>query len=175
MWTPEIRNQIIADHGSIQRVKCIPDDLKKLYRTTWEISQKSILIMAAERGPFIDQSQSLNLHVAEPTVGRLTSMHFFAWKSGLKTGMYYLRTRPKADAIQFTVDQESLAAQNKENSVQQPYEIKSPSKRLIAMKRAWAKADIAQGMSHSKERKEEMKRKMQEAEANSTECLSCGS
>merc|ERR1712113_264728 len=108
MWTPEIRNQIIADRGSIQKVQCIPDDLKKLYRTTWEISQRSILDMAADRAPYIDQSQSLNLHVAEPSAARLTSMHFYAWKKGLKTGMYYLRTRPKADAIQFTVDQEQL-------------------------------------------------------------------
>merc|ERR1712113_135870 len=178
MWTPEIRNQIIADRGSIQKVQCIPDDLKKLYRTTWEISQRSILDMAADRAPYIDQSQSLNLHVAEPSAARLTSMHFYAWKKGLKTGMYYLRTRPKADAIQFTVDQEQLASSqvDKENDAAlAPHQIKSPSKRLQAMKRAWAKTDITKNMSHAAKDKAEMKRKIAFEEANSKECLSCGS
>jgi len=109
MWTPEIRNQIIADRGSVQNVAVIPDDLKALYKTVWEIKQKVIIDMAADRGAFIDQSQSLNVHMADPSVGKLTSCHFYAWKKQLKTGMYYLRTRPKADAIQFTVDQEQLA------------------------------------------------------------------
>ena len=89
------------------------DRSKSIYRTVWEISQKSILEMAADRGAYVDQSQSLNVHIAAPSVGKLTSMHFFAWKSGLKTGMYYLRTRPKANAIQFTVDQTALAATRK--------------------------------------------------------------
>jgi len=104
LWTPEMRNQIIADKGSVQGCD-IPQDLKELYKTTWEIKQKCVLDMSADRGAFICQSQSLNLHIAEPTPGKLTSMHFYAWKKGLKTGMYYLRTRPKADAIAFTVDQ----------------------------------------------------------------------
>ena len=105
LWTSEIRNQIIADKGSVQAVAAIPDDLKALYKTTWEIKQKCVLDMSADRGAFICQSQSLNLHIADPNPGKLTSMHFYAWKKGLKTGMYYLRTRPKADAIAFTVDQ----------------------------------------------------------------------
>lgn len=109
LWTPEVRNQIIADRGSIQHVARIPDDIKALYKTVWEIKQKVILDMAAARGPFICQSQSLNLHMAEPSTSALTSAHFYAWKKGLKTGMYYLRTRPKAAAIQFTVDQTVLA------------------------------------------------------------------
>ena len=90
----------------------IPEDIRNLYKTVWEIKQKVIIDMAADRGAFICQSQSLNIRIAEPSTARLTSMHFYAWKKGLKTGMYYLRTRPKADAIQFTVDQVSLA-QNK--------------------------------------------------------------
>merc|ERR1712093_537710 len=88
----------------------IPDDLKALYKTTWEIKQKCVLDMSADRGAFICQSQSLNLHIAEPSPGKLTSMHFYAWKKGLKTGMYYLRTRPAANAIQFTVDKKAADA-----------------------------------------------------------------
>jgi ribonucleoside-diphosphate reductase subunit M1 len=109
-----------------QDIEGIPDDLKALYKTVWEIKQKVILDMAAARGAFIDQSQSLNIHIAEPNYGRLTSMHFYAWKAvshlfvcnatkhwfdvlqGLKTGMYYLRTKPAAQAIQFTVDKTKL-------------------------------------------------------------------
>jgi len=112
LWTPEVRNQIIADKGSVQAVREIPSDLKALYKTTWEIKQKSVLDMSADRGAFICQSQSLNLHIADPSPGKLTSMHFYAWKKGLKTGMYYLRTRPKADAIAFTVDQ-AMAAKSR--------------------------------------------------------------
>ena len=107
LWTPELRNELIAAMGSVQNLE-IPQELKDIYKTVWEIKQKNVIDQAAERGPFICQSQSLNIHMAEPTTGKLTSMHFHAWKSGLKTGMYYLRTRPKADAIQFTVDQSAL-------------------------------------------------------------------
>merc|ERR1719383_625731 len=88
----------------------IPDEIKALYKTVWEVSQKTILNMAADRGAFIDQSQSLNIHVAEPNYGKLTSMHFYGWKLGLKTGMYYLRTKAAAAAIQFTVDKAKAAA-----------------------------------------------------------------
>ncbi len=105
LWTEEVRNQIMADRGSVQNLKSIPDDLKELYKIVWEIKQRVILDQAADRGVYICQSQSTNIHIAEPTVAKLTSMHFYAWKKGLKTGMYYLRTKPKADAIQFTVDQ----------------------------------------------------------------------
>ena len=108
LWTQECRNQIIGDRGSIQNVSSIPKDIKDLYKTVWEIKQKVIIDQAADRGAFICQSQSLNIHMAEPTTAKLTSMHFYAWKKGLKTGMYYLRSLPKADAIQFTVDQEKL-------------------------------------------------------------------
>ncbi len=112
LWTAEVRNQIMADRGSIQNVESIPQDLKELYKTVWEIKQRVILDQAADRGVYICQSQSTNIHIAEPTVAKLTSMHFYAWKKGLKTGMYYLRTKPKADAIQFTVDQVSKESNN---------------------------------------------------------------
>ncbi|GAB5588463.1 ribonucleotide-diphosphate reductase subunit rnr1 [Umbelopsis nana] len=108
LWDDNVKNQIISDNGSIQHVASIPQNLKDLYKTVWEISQRVVIDMAADRGAFIDQSQSLNIFIAEPNFGRLTSMHFYAWKKGLKTGMYYLRTRPAVDAIKFTVDQASL-------------------------------------------------------------------
>ncbi|XP_076826055.1 ribonucleoside-diphosphate reductase large subunit-like [Clavelina lepadiformis] len=108
IWNDDIKMQMIANNGSIQNIPEIPDDLKMLYRTVWEISQKNVIKMAADRAAFIDQSQSLNIHVAEPNYSKLTSMHFYGWKSGLKTGMYYLRTKPAAQAIQFTVDKNKL-------------------------------------------------------------------
>uniref|UniRef100_T1HAX5 RIBORED_LARGE domain-containing protein n=1 Tax=Rhodnius prolixus TaxID=13249 RepID=T1HAX5_RHOPR len=104
IWNEDMKNELIKNNGSVQNIKGIPDDLKAIYKTVWEISQKTILKMAADRGAFIDQSQSLNVHIAEPNYGKLTSMHFYGWKLGLKTGMYYLRTKPAAQAIQFTVD-----------------------------------------------------------------------
>lgn len=99
-----MKNMIIASNGSVQNIPSIPDDIKAIYKTVWEISQKRVLDLAADRGAFICQSQSLNVHLQSPTMGQLTSMHFYGWKRGLKTGMYYLRTRPAAQAIQFTVD-----------------------------------------------------------------------
>eukprot|EP01135_Chromosphaera_perkinsii_P005007 Nk52_evm5s310 gene=Nk52_evmTU5s310 len=114
LWDERMKNQIIANKGSIQKVAGIPDDLKALYKTVWEISQKTLIDLAADRGAFIDQSQSFNVHIADPNYGKLTSMHFYAWKKGLKTGMYYLRTRPAADAIQFTVNQKQLQKDSEE-------------------------------------------------------------
>ncbi|KAF9203697.1 Ribonucleoside-diphosphate reductase large subunit [Haplosporangium sp. Z 27] len=112
LWNDSLKNHIISENGSIQRIPGIPDELKALYRTTWEISQKAIIDMAADRGAFIDQSQSLNIHMSDVNYGKLTSMAFYGWKKGLKTGMYYLRTRAAVDAIKFTVDQ--LSIKNKE-------------------------------------------------------------
>jgi ribonucleoside-diphosphate reductase subunit M1 len=108
LWDDAMRSRILAHGGSIQAIPGIPDTLKALYKTVWEVSQKTIIDMAAERGAFIDQSQSLNIHLSDPTSSKLTSMHFYGWKKGLKTGMYYLRTRPAVDAIKFTVDPSHL-------------------------------------------------------------------
>jgi ribonucleoside-diphosphate reductase alpha chain len=99
---------LIAANGSILDFPEVPNNIKELYRTVWEIKQKDILDMAADRGAFIDQSQSLNIFIDSPNFAKLTSMHFYAWKKGLKTGMYYLRTKAARDAIQFTVDKASL-------------------------------------------------------------------
>lgn len=115
IWSDALINKLIAANGSVQNLAEIPDDLKELYKTAWEIKQRTLLDMAADRGAFIDQSQSLNVFMAEPTTAKLTSMHFYAWKRGLKTGMYYMRSQPAADAIQFTVDMESL----RENATQE--------------------------------------------------------
>jgi len=104
LWNVEMKNRLIAANGSVQNIKEIPDNLKLLYRTSWEISQRSILDMAADRGAFICQSQSLNIFMENVTNSKLTSMHFHAWKRGLKTGMYYLRTKAAADAIKFTIE-----------------------------------------------------------------------
>ena len=104
LWTPEIRNMIIANNGSVQSIPEIPADIKLLYRTVWEIPQKVLIDMARDRAPFICQSQSLNLFLSDPSYSKLTSMHFYAWKSGLKTGCYYLRTKGASSAQKFTVE-----------------------------------------------------------------------
>jgi ribonucleoside-diphosphate reductase alpha chain len=106
LWNNNMKNAIIAANGSIQSIPGIPDDVKALYKTVWEIRQRTLIDMAADRGAFICQSQSLNLFVDSPTTGKLTSMHFYAWKKGLKTGMYYLRTQAAAQAVQFTVQKQ---------------------------------------------------------------------
>jgi ribonucleoside-diphosphate reductase alpha chain len=106
LWNNTMKNKIIAANGSIQNIDEIPADIKELYKTVWEIKQRSLIDMAADRGAFICQSQSLNLFVDSPTAAKLTSMHFYGWKKGLKTGMYYLRTQAAAQAVQFTVEKQ---------------------------------------------------------------------
>ncbi|RAJ83363.1 ribonucleoside-diphosphate reductase alpha chain [Chitinophaga dinghuensis] len=106
LWDNDMKNKIIAYNGSIQNINEIPTNIKELYKTVWEIKQRNIIDMAADRGAFICQSQSLNLFVDTPTAGKLTSMHFYAWKKGLKTGMYYLRTQAATQAVQFTVEKQ---------------------------------------------------------------------
>ena len=109
LWNDELKNEILRTNGSIQNIENIPQNIKDLYKTVWELSMKDIIDMAGERGQFIDQSQSLNLFVENANLGKLTSMHFYAWKQGLKTGMYYLRTKSAVDAIKFTVQKQSKA------------------------------------------------------------------
>jgi len=108
LWDDSMKNRLIAANGSIQDFPEVPNNIKELYRTVWEIKQKDILDMAADRGAYIDQSQSLNVFMDSPNFGKLTSMHFYAWKKGLKTGMYYLRTKAATEAIKFTVDKAAL-------------------------------------------------------------------
>jgi ribonucleoside-diphosphate reductase alpha chain len=108
LWNNDLKNKIIASNGSVQSIPEIPEDIKELYKTVWEIKQKAILDMAADRGAFICQSQSLNIFIPDANFAKLSSMHFYAWKKGLKTGMYYLRTKAAVDAIKFTVDSSYL-------------------------------------------------------------------
>merc|ERR1712113_1030649 len=111
LWTDEMRTQLIAHNGSVQQLG-LPADLKELYKTVWEIKQRIVLDMAADRGAYIDQSQSLNIHMVDATQAKLSSMHFHGWQLGLKTGMYYLRTKAAADAIKFTVEVDKVRKAN---------------------------------------------------------------
>ena len=110
LWNEDMKQELMRNNGSVQNIEGVPDDLKELYRTVWEMSMKDIIDMSRQRGYFIDQSQSLNLFMEGATMAKLTSMHFYGWKSGLKTGMYYLRTKSAVDAIKFTLDTKAKAA-----------------------------------------------------------------
>ncbi|HPA35274.1 MAG TPA: ribonucleoside-diphosphate reductase subunit alpha [Chitinophagales bacterium] len=122
LWSEEMKNAIIANNGSIQSIEGIPQETKDLYKTAWEIKQRAIIDMAADRGAFIDQSQSLNLFMESPNYKKLTSAHFYAWEKGLKTGMYYLRSRPAVDPIKFTVDMSKAKQVKVEGEVEKPVE-----------------------------------------------------
>ncbi len=107
LWNDQMKNKVISANGSVQSIKEIPQEIREIYKTVWEISQKTIIDMSADRGAYICQSQSLNIHIQDANFGKLTSMHFYAWKKGLKTGMYYLRTKAAVDAIKFTVEKQA--------------------------------------------------------------------
>ncbi|KAF4459303.1 ribonucleoside-diphosphate reductase large chain [Fusarium albosuccineum] len=126
LWSDAMKNRIIAENGSIQNIPNIPAEVKALYKTVWEISQRQVVQMAADRGAFIDQSQSLNIHMKDPTMGKITSMHFAGWKLGLKTGMYYLRTQAAAAPIQFTVDQQALKVADASSAQIRPLKKRAP-------------------------------------------------
>jgi ribonucleoside-diphosphate reductase alpha chain len=111
IWNEDMKQQLIAANGSVQAIPGIPQEIKELYKTVWEIKQKTLIDMAADRGAYIDQSQSFNVHIQNPNFGKLTSMHFYSWKKGLKTGMYYLRTKAATDAIKFTIEAETQNSQ----------------------------------------------------------------
>merc|ERR1719437_74701 len=128
LWTEDMRMQLIACNGSVQHLD-LPIDLKELYKTVWEIKQRIVLDMAADRGAYIDQSQSLNIHMVDATTSKLSSMHFHGWQLGLKTGMYYLRTKAAVDAIKFTVEVDKMrkasggnSAEDKESSTRSAIE-----------------------------------------------------
>ena len=108
IWSEDMRMRLIASRGSVQDIMEIPEEVRQRYRTVWEISQRHIVDMAADRGPYICQSMSLNIHMRDATAGKLTALHFHTWKRGLKTGMYYLRNTPAVEAVQFTVDKTKI-------------------------------------------------------------------
>ena len=119
IWDKNMKDTIILNNGSIQSIDSIPDDVKELYKTTWEIKQKNIIDMSADRGIYICQTQSLNIFMEEPDFQKLSSMHFYSWSIGLKTGSYYLRTRPRAQTQQFTIDPEFIRNNNKKKCIEQ--------------------------------------------------------
>jgi ribonucleoside-diphosphate reductase alpha chain len=119
LWTETLKQELMRENGSVQNL-AIPADLKELYKTVWEMSMKDIIDMSRHRGYFIDQSQSLNLFMQNANYAKLTSMHFYAWKSGLKTGMYYLRTKAAVDAIKFTLNNDKKTEQAAEVEVKEP-------------------------------------------------------
>merc|ERR1711862_128635 len=116
LWTEDLQMKLIAHNGSVQNLQ-LPSEIKELYKTVWEIKQRTVLDMAAARGAYIDQSQSLNIHMTDATTGKLSSMHFHGWSIGLKTGMYYLRTKAAVDAIKFTVDVDSVKHASSNTSI----------------------------------------------------------
>jgi ribonucleoside-diphosphate reductase alpha chain len=130
LWNNEMKDRIIYHQGSVQQIPEIPDNIKKLYKTVWEISQRVLIDMSADRSLFIDQSQSLNLFVEKPSIGKLTSMHFYAYKKGLKTGCYYLRSKAARNAVQFTIDpsieKREQKTQSQEKSHPQPPQPQEP-------------------------------------------------
>ena len=123
LWNDTLKNKLMAANGSIQNIEEIPDNIKELYKTAWEIPQRTLIDMAADRGAFIDQSQSLNIFMENANFAKLTSMHFYGWKAGLKTGMYYLRTKAATDAIKFTLDKSALAAPRAKTEAERQAEI----------------------------------------------------
>jgi ribonucleoside-diphosphate reductase alpha chain len=157
LWNEDLKEEIMRNNGSIQNVEIIPDELKQLYKTVWELSMKDIIDMARHRGYFIDQSQSLNLFMENANFAKLTSMHFYAWKSGLKTGMYYLRTKSAVDAIKFT--------------------LKNKGKKEVVKEVAEATIDVTSASSNkplSPQELRDMLAKSREAEEDD-DCLMCGS
>ena len=125
LWSVGMKDEILRHKGSIQAIPTIPEHLREKYKTTWEIKQKRVLELAADRGAYIDQSQSLNIHMVDANPAKVTSMHFAGWRLGLKTGMYYLRTKAAADAIQFTVEQKKAEDQTVSGLQQRAEEVDS--------------------------------------------------
>lgn len=177
LWNENLKQEIMRANGSVQNIENIPQDIKELYKTVWELSMKDIIDMSRHRGYFIDQSQSLNLFLEGATMAKLTSMHFYAWKSGLKTGMYYLRTKSAVDAIKFTLDntkkQEPIA------EVAEAAEVVEADETIVA-KQSQAAKTAAKFAKESIEVEpmsaEEMKALIaQSKEAEGDDCLMCGS
>ncbi|MFO7702467.1 MAG: ribonucleoside-diphosphate reductase subunit alpha [Psychroflexus maritimus] len=165
LWNDEVKDAIMRNNGSIQSIDIIPEDIKELYKTVWELSMKDIIDMARHRGYFIDQSQSLNLFMEGATFAKLTSMHFYAWKSGLKTGMYYLRTKSAVDAIKFTLN-------NEKKKVEIPAE-KVAKQNAQRLQQEQAKVNVTSDSSLSPE---ELKALIQQSkDAEGDDCLMCGS
>lgn len=164
LWTDDLKNAIMRNNGSVQDIDIVPQDLKDLYKTVWEMSMKDIIDMSRHRGYFIDQSQSLNLFMENANLSKLTSMHFYAWKSGLKTGMYYLRTKSAVDAIKFTLQKET-----KKESAQ----VAAQAAEVMQQE---SKTPLAVGQEEGALTPEELRALIaQSRESEGDDCLMCGS
>ncbi|MEC8458288.1 MAG: ribonucleoside-diphosphate reductase subunit alpha [Bacteroidota bacterium] len=177
LWNDDMKNALMATNGSVQNIDGIPENLKAIYKTVWEISMRDILDMAADRGIFIDQSQSLNLFMESPNMGKLTSMHFYAWKKGLKTGMYYLRSKPASSAIKFTVKKNAKTAMSPVvsagvtgDNVQVDSAAPAPSQVEVEARVKLQKETLAEVSEKSN-----TKNKVVCSVENNEECASCGS
>ena len=173
LWNEDMKQDLMAANGSIQDIEGIPDDLKELYKTVWEMSMKDIIDMARHRGFFIDQSQSLNLFMEGATMSKLTSMHFYAWKSGLKTGMYYLRTKSAVDAIKFTLKKkEAKPVEPKvEVETEEVGEVEITRTEKAAASKSKEKPVAVEPLSP-----EELKQLLSQSKENEDDdCLMCGS
>ena len=160
LWDPELKNSLIANNGSVADLE-IPENLKAIYKTVWEIKQRILVDMAADRGAFIDQSQSFNVHRSDPDSGKLTSLHFYAWKKGLKTGMYYLRSRAAAAALKFTVDLKQKHVTKADTENEAPASPRKPTK-----------ADLDKMSEEEKEAY--LAAKLQCSLTNKDDCVMCG-
>ncbi|CAI8157914.1 MAG: Ribonucleoside-diphosphate reductase 1 subunit alpha [Cryomorphaceae bacterium] len=178
LWNDDMKNALMATNGSVQNIEGVPDNLKAIYKTVWEISMRDILDMAADRGMFIDQSQSLNLFMESPNMGKLTSMHFYAWKKGLKTGMYYLRSKPATSAIKFTVKK------NAQTDMSPGVSSGATSDTADAVPATTAEPTAAEVEARVKAQKEAMAKMSEEVTTeekiacsidNPDECVACGS
>jgi ribonucleoside-diphosphate reductase alpha chain len=179
LWDDNLKNEIMRANGSIQHIESIPADLRELYKTVWEMKMKDIIDMSRHRGYFIDQSQSLNLFMEGVTLAKLTSMHFYAWKSGLKTGMYYLRTKAAVDAIKFTLKKEVKAAPVAvEVSSARAIDDDSPAAAKVMNAAAATLINtnvVAETPEMSTEEYREIMRVAKEAASNGDDCEMCGS
>ena len=169
LWSENMRQKLIATNGSVQDIPEIPQNLKDIYKTVWEISQKVIIDMSADRGAYICQSQSLNVHITNPNFGKLTSMHFYAWKKGLKTGMYYLRSTAAADAIKFTLDKSALGETT-------PAPVRTPEQQKVAAAAAPAgQSKYQQELSYQPDDDAQKRADMACSLVNPVACEACGS
>ncbi|WP_121667340.1 ribonucleoside-diphosphate reductase subunit alpha [Mesonia aquimarina] len=171
LWTDDVKDAIMRANGSVQGIDVIPQELKELYKTVWELSMKDIIDMSRQRGYFIDQSQSLNLFMEGATMAKLTSMHFYAWKSGLKTGMYYLRTKSAVDAIKFTLSNEKKASPEQQEAAAKAAETLK-AERLKAQQKK-EEPVTPEGTSLSPEELRNIIKQSKESEGD--DCLMCGS
>ena len=177
LWNEDMKHELMRSNGSIQDIKQIPDELKELYKTVWEMSMKDIIDMARHRGYFIDQSQSLNLFMEGATMSKLTSMHFYGWKSGLKTGMYYLRTKSAVDAIKFTLEKKEKAEVEETVEVE-AVETLEPAEevKITRTEKTKAKKSKEKPVAVEPLTPEELKQIISQSKENEDDdCLMCGS